>query len=980
MKLEPKQDAAPCTILNDSFEEEVKAFLIAEDQLHQYDDLTKVNPVTTKTVLKCLEARYQAGVFYTCAGCTLVAINPFQPVCHLYSPEVMKEYHTALQPRELKPHIFIVAEQAYRNVQGQIEPIDQSIIVSGESGAGKTWTSRCLMRYYATVAASSSSQKRCETVERIEKRVLESNPVMEAFGNARTLRNNNSSRFGKYIQLQLDRSQQLVGASIQTYLLEKTRVVYHAPSERNFHIFYQLMKGANEEERLEWTLPLTAGFCWLPNSEQTLEEDCFETTKEAMLHLGIDSLTQKQIFRVLAGLLHLGNVQFVDPVDESQPCELTDDTKDFIEIAASLLKVPEKLLLEQLRIRTITAGKQHQVFKKPCPKTECITRRDCLAKLIYAKLFDWLVMVINGSICTDSSKWINFIGLLDVYGFESFPQNNLEQLCINYTNEKLQQHFVAHYLKAQQEEYEVEGLEWSFVSYQDNQSCLDLIEGSPTSIFSLLNEECRLNRPSDASQFQTRIEKALSSNKCVSWDKFSQIPNFAVSHYAGKVSYQIEGMTEKNKDPVPPELIQLLQRSWDTLLQKLFPVEERGEQEDARAYSKGVTVVSKFKSSLESLMGILLSNTPHYIRCIKPNTNCKPMDFKKEEVLCQLEACGIVETINISAAGFPIRVPYQSFVERYGVMIKPHRSTLNQGSYGNSCSPAKRKRGLDDMGVDSETLSSTAHAILRELMLEQSVISSFHNRAETKNRSTLVHCGKTKVFMTHTVLELLESARMNVLSQMAFRIQRCWKMYKHRKQDRERQAATIIQAAVRSWSTRRRIQKLRSAAAMIQKAWRRWKVRMAALAMAELDDTEDDMEQHVGSVPGSPVRPTKTFYNFPPSTSVKASCKPLFQNEVVIHSWPVGLVVLSAPIRVMAVMIDHFHRVLSLLACLKVLRCTTEYRVQPNQFNDGIASIRALPQGSIRFHCGQSPLLFANICPKESNKITGFNQILLEKA
>uniref|UniRef100_A0A6I8ND96 Myosin XIX n=1 Tax=Ornithorhynchus anatinus TaxID=9258 RepID=A0A6I8ND96_ORNAN len=279
----------------------LQAFLNDEGQLHLLDDLTKVNPVTPATVLKCLQVRYAAGVFYTTAGCTLVALNPFQHVPHLYSTTLMRLYHCTPLPQELPPHIFTVAEQTYRNIKSLSEPVNQSIIISGESGAGKTWTSRCLMKFYATVAASCVSQGGDATVERIERRVLDSNPIMEAFGNACTLRNNNSSRFGKYIQLHLDRDQQMTGASIQTYLLEKTRVAYQAPCERNFHIFYQIAKGASAEERLEWELPENADFCWLPNSSRTLTEDCFQVTRDAMLHLGIDCPAQNNIFKVARG-------------------------------------------------------------------------------------------------------------------------------------------------------------------------------------------------------------------------------------------------------------------------------------------------------------------------------------------------------------------------------------------------------------------------------------------------------------------------------------------------------------------------------------------------------------------------------------------------------------------------------------------------------------------------------------------------------
>uniref|UniRef100_A0A7N6B1D9 Myosin motor domain-containing protein n=1 Tax=Anabas testudineus TaxID=64144 RepID=A0A7N6B1D9_ANATE len=632
--------------LNDSLEGEIQAFLFKEDLLHTYDDLTKVNPVTPTTVLKCLQARYNVRVFYTHAGCTLVALNPFQPIPDLYSLDVMKEYHCAPQPQEFKPHIFIVAEEAYRNVQSQLAPVNQSLVVSGESGAGKTWTSRCLMKYYATVAASSSLVKSQDTVERIERRVLDSNPIMEAFGNACTLRNNNSSRFGKYIQLQLDRFQLLVGASVQTYLLEKTRVACQPANERNFHIFYQMMKGATEEQRKEWKMPHEQHFMWLPNAEKTIEEDCFHETLKAMIHLGINTERQRQIFQVLAGILQLGNVNFSSLTDESKPCDLEEQSKDFLQRAAELLCVPADELHTCLRVMTLKAGKQSVL--KPCTQAECSMRRDCLAKVIYAQLFEWLVTLINNSICADSSTWCNFIGVLDVYGFECFQVNNLEQLCINYANEKLQQHFVAHYLRAQQDEYVSEGLQWSFVKYQDNQSCLDLIEGSPISVFSLLNEESRLNRASDAKTLRVRLEKELSDNANISWDKFSKVPHFTVAHYAGKVSYQIQGMVEKNKDPVPPELISLLQKSNNSLLHQLFTDKET-EIPTTKGLSK-VTVVSKFKNSLERLMMILHSTTPHYTRCIKPNPDCQPLTFKKEEVIMQLEACGIVETIHISAA------------------------------------------------------------------------------------------------------------------------------------------------------------------------------------------------------------------------------------------------------------------------------------------------------------------------------------------
>uniref|UniRef100_A0A671QRS3 Unconventional myosin-XIX-like n=1 Tax=Sinocyclocheilus anshuiensis TaxID=1608454 RepID=A0A671QRS3_9TELE len=857
--------------LNDSLEGDIRDFLINEAELHTYDDLTKVNPVTPSTVLKCLQARYSAKVFYTHAGCTLVALNPFQPIPHLYSLDVMREYHSAPQPQEFKPHIFIVAEEAYRNVQGQVEPMNQSLVVSGESGAGKTWTSRCLMKYYATVA--TSSQKCQDTVEKIERRVLDSNPVMEAFGNACTLRNSNSSRFGKYIQLQLNGSQLLVGASVQTYLLEKTRVAFQAPNERNFHIFYLMMKGATEKQRLEWMLPLEQDFAWLPHAEKTLEgKDC-----------------------------------------TSRICILKHEShfyEEFEEKTADLLQVPLDELQSCLTVRTLRAGKQSVL--KPCTQSECGVRRDCLAKVIYAQLFDWLVTFINNSMCADNPTWCNFIGLLDVYGFECFLLNNLEQLCINYANEKLQQHFVAHYLKAQQEEYVTEGLQWSFIRYQDNQGCLDLIEGSPSSIFSLLNEECRLNRASDAKQFRVRLQKELSDNASISWDKLSKEPHFTVAHYADKVSYQIEGMMEKNKDPVPPEIISLLQKSQDSLLHSLFADGDR-ESEGSRGHSKVVTVVSKFKNSLESLMKILHSTTPHYTRCIKPNPDCRPLTFKKEEVIAQLEACGIVETINISAAGFPIS--------------------------------------------DQAVLGSAVEDVLNVV---------FKRRAP--NNNNMVHCGRTKVFLTHSLLEMLEEHRNRVRSQKVFCIQCCWRRYQTRQRNLRTQAATRLQAGVRSWLVRREIKKWHKAASVIQTKWRRWRAWMDALAEAELDDAEDFMENEASSVLPKLLKERG---------SVQLSS---IQEPVMVRGWPIGLAMASAPSITVSLTATGFQRIMSMMACLKIPFRHGEYKVKTNQFDQGVASIRAQPRGSIKMHLQRSPLLYADMHPvHKTDVVTGLNQILLER-
>ncbi|XP_040857813.1 unconventional myosin-XIX-like [Ochotona curzoniae] len=663
-------------------------------------------------------------------------------------------------------------------------------------------------------------------------------------------------------------------------------------------------------------------------------------------------------WKVLAGLLHLGNILFADSEDEAQPCRLMDSAKCPIRTSALLLRLPEDTLLETLRIRTIRAGRQRQVFQKPCSRAECDTRRDCLAKLVYSRLFDWLVSVINSSICADPDSWTTFIGLLDVYGFESFPHNSLEQLCINYTNEKLQQHFVAHYLRAQQEEYAQEGLEWSFVNYRDNQTCLDLIEGSPISICSLINEECRLNRPSSAAQLQMRIESALAGSPCLGQDKLSREPSFIVMHYAGPVRYHTAGLVEKNKDPVPPELTELLQQSQDLLLRVLFPpdTEEKTQEEEPSGQSRApaLTVVSKFKASLEQLLQVLHSTTPHYIRCIKPNSQGQAQTFLQEEVLSQLEACGLVETIHISAAGFPIRISHQNFVERYGLLRRlcPHTSSgLHSPDPAKGCSERTPQ-------ADSAMLLSLLQDILHIPPALTQTAATAVQPADTMAAS--VHCGKTKVFMTNSVLELLEHRRVQVLEQCARCIQRGWKRHQHRKQERRRQAAVCIQAAARSWLTRKHIQRLHKAATVIKHAWRQWRMRMAFLASEELDGVE---EKYSAVAPQSwsvsPLRPEQTKLQ-----------------GAIVRLWPLGLVLANA-----CVGVRGLQRKLVVCACLQLPRGSPRgYTIQTAQGQAGVTSIRALPQGPIKFHCKKSPLRHADICPEPRPcHVTGFNQILLDR-
>ncbi|XP_033626962.1 unconventional myosin-XIX-like [Asterias rubens] len=763
------------------------------------DDLTALNPLCEAAVLHCLRSRFHTGAYSTSAGITLIAVNPFREVKGCYGEEAVQSYREGAVKTKA-PHVYAVAERAYSQMEHGVGPLNQSIIVSGESGAGKTWTARCLMKYLATVAVYNPGGFEPSPGDCIERRILDSNPILEAFGNAGTARNHNSSRFGKYIQLQFDRGQHIIGASIQTYLLEKTRVVHQSSGERNFHIFYQLYHGSTAEEK-EWLglgkedhslryLPVGDG-----KAEVLEDHHAFRSTRAAMTNVGLSANHQRDIFQVLSGLLHLGNICFTSD-GELEPCEVDEDNKDYLlssKFATELLGLDPEQLEKCLMFRKITAShsKRKSIFMRPCTAEEAGNRRDCMAKLLYARLFVWLVTFINKTTC--AGQWRSFIGLLDIYGFESFQSNSLEQLCINYANEKLQQHFVAHFLRSEQEEYTAEGIPWHLFSFTDNQPCLDVIEGK-SSVFSLMNEECRLNRQRDVSAFGSRLVDGIRGSYICKPPVSVRHAAFVIKHYAQDVTYSVDGLIEKNKDHIPIELIELAASSANPFVCDLVQIDLAGIQNQSGKNGKvpAKTVVSKFKTSLDSLMGTLRSTAPHYIRCIKPNLTCQPGDFDSNHVVSQLRACGVLETIAISAKGFPARMPYTEFYDRYRVLH------LNGGK------------------MNGEESSGSREASKRMCVSVMERI--FHLEEDRENEPATAQFGKTKIFLRDGQLEELEGQRALVMSKVVTCIQRWWRRYLKQQSDRQLKAAVLIQAAYRGWKVRECLVVMNDAARVIQQA------------------------------------------------------------------------------------------------------------------------------------------------------------------
>ncbi|PSN35592.1 Unconventional myosin-Vb [Blattella germanica] len=611
---------------------------------------------------------------------------------------------------DLDPHIFAVAEEAYTKLER--EERDQSIIVSGESGAGKTVSAKYAMRYFATVGGSS-------TETQVEKKVLASSPIMEAIGNAKTTRNDNSSRFGKFIEIHFNKQFHIQGASMRTYLLEKSRVVFQAPEERNYHIFYQLCASRDSLPNLH--LSHQDDFHYLnqgenPSIDGVDDAAAFEETKTALSLLGFSQREQGDMFKILAAILHLGNVSIVEAAaDESdvdsEGSAIPADDRHLL-VLAELLQLDAGEMRSWLCHRKIVS--MREVFFKPMTVTEAVGARDALAKHIYAELFNWIVTVINKAL-ESSSSCQRFIGVLDIYGFETFEINSFEQFCINYANEKLQQQFNQHVFKLEQEEYLKEEIEWKFIDFYDNQPCIDLIE-TKLGILDLLDEECRVHIKFFYSLFGGLLYNESYTIKkhkpYVLWKKdplssikiclycvdtihllqempktyFVHVFIFDILTNKNNVIYQSDGFLEKNRDTVLEDQISVVKNGQNKLVKKLFSEDQQGRKLSVTTAKVKVsvakptapttskqhkkTVGSQFRDSLNMLMSTLNATTPHYVRCIKPNDNKVPFEYNPVRAVQQLRACGVLETIRISAAGFPSRWTYADFFHRYRVLCK----------------------------------------------------------------------------------------------------------------------------------------------------------------------------------------------------------------------------------------------------------------------------------------------------------------------
>ncbi|XP_057558147.1 unconventional myosin-Ia [Hippopotamus amphibius kiboko] len=750
------------------------------------EDLVLLEPLEQESLIKNLQLRYENKEIYTYIGNVVVSVNPYQQL-PIYGPEFISKYwdYTFY---ELKPHLYALANVAYQSLRDQDR--DQCILITGESGAGKTEASKLVMSYVAAVCGKG------EQVNSVKEQLLQSNPVLEAFGNAKTIRNNNSSRFGKYMDIEFDFKGSPVGGIITNYLLEKSRVVKQLDGERNFHIFYQLLAGADAQLLKSLKLEQdTNGYAYLNPGASRVDgmDDAanFKALQSAMTVIGFSEEEIRQVLEVAALVLKLGNVELADEFQANGvPASGIRDGRGVREIG-EMVGLNSVELERALCSRTMETAKEKVVTALNVVQAQYA--RDALAKNVYSRLFNWLVHRINESIKVGAGEKRKVMGVLDIYGFEILEVNSFEQFVINYCNEKLQQVFIELTLREEQEEYKREGIPWVKVDYFDNGIICNLIEHNQRGILAVLDEEClRPGVVSDAT-FLAKLnqlfskhdyfESKVTQNAQHQHDRSMGLSCFRIRHYAGKVTYQASSFIDKNNDLLFRDLSRAMWRARHPLLRSLFP---EGDPKQA-SLKRPPTAGAQFKGSVATLMKNLYSKNPNYIRCIKPNERQQRGQFSSELVAVQARYLGLLENVRVRRAGYAYRQAYRSFLERYRLLS---RSTW------------PRWNGGDREGVEK---------VLGELSVSSEELAF----------------GKTKIFIrSPKTLFYLEDQRRLQLQQLAMLIQKVYRGWRCRTHYQlMRRSQILIASWFRGNMQKKRYGKMKASALLIQAFVRGWKAR-----------------------------------------------------------------------------------------------------------------------------------------------------------
>ncbi|XP_051490628.1 myosin heavy chain, skeletal muscle, adult-like isoform X2 [Apus apus] len=666
------------------------------------EDMAMMTHLHEPAVLYNLKERYAAWMIYTYSGLFCVTVNPYKwlPV---YNPEVVLAYR-GKKRQEAPPHIFSISDNAYQFMLTDRE--NQSILITGESGAGKTVNTKRVIQYFATIAASGEKKKEEQSGKMqgtLEDQIISANPLLEAFGNAKTVRNDNSSRFGKFIRIHFGATGKLASADIETYLLEKSRVTFQLKAERSYHIFYQVT--SNKKPELIDMLLITTNpydFHFVSQGEVTVpsidDQEELMATDSAIDILGFTADEKTAIYKLTGAVMHYGNLKFKQKQREEQA---EPDGTEVADKAAYLMGLNSADLLKALCYPRVKVGNEYVTKGQTVEQVNNAV--GALAKAVYEKMFLWMVVRINQQLDTKQPRQY-FIGVLDIAGFEIFDFNSFEQLCINFTNEKLQQFFNHHMFVLEQEEYKKEGIEWTFIDFgMDLAACIELIE-KPMGIFSILEEECMFPKATDTSFKNKLYDQHLGKSSNFQKPKPAKgkvEAHFSLVHYAGTVDYNITGWLEKNKDPLNETVIGLYQKSSVKTLALLF-ANYGGADADSGGGKKGgkkkgssfQTVSALFRENLNKLMTNLRSTHPHFVRCIIPNETKTPGAMEHELVLHQLRCNGVLEGIRICRKGFPSRVLYADFKQRYRVL---NVSAIPDGQFMDSKKASEKLLGSIDV-------------------------------------------------------------------------------------------------------------------------------------------------------------------------------------------------------------------------------------------------------------------------------------------
>nr|XP_001920098.4 myosin-9 isoform X1 [Danio rerio] len=646
------------------------------------EDMAELTCLNEASVLHNLKERYYSGLIYTYSGLFCVVINPYKNL-PIYSEEIVDMYK-GKKRHEMPPHIYAITDTAYRSMMQDRE--DQSILCTGESGAGKTENTKKVIQYLAHVASSHKTKKDQSSSVlshgELEKQLLQANPILEAFGNAKTVKNDNSSRFGKFIRINFDVNGYIVGANIETYLLEKSRAIRQAKEERTFHMFYYMLTGVGDKLRSELCLEGYNKYRFLSNGNVTIpgqqDRDMYVETVEAMRIMGFSEEEHVGLLRVISSVLQLGNMSFKKERHSDQ-ASMPDDTA--AQKVCHLMGMNVTDFTRAILSPRIKVGRDY--VQKAQTQEQAEFAVEALAKATYERMFRWLVMRINKALDKTKRQGASFIGILDIAGFEIFELNSFEQLCINYTNEKLQQLFNHTMFILEQEEYQREGIEWSFIDFGlDLQPCIDLIEkpASPPGILALLDEECWFPKATDKSFVEKVLQEQGTHPKFHKPKKLKDEADFCIIHYAGKVDYKADEWLMKNMDPLNDNVATLLNQSTDRFVSELWKDVDRivgldkvaGMSELPGAFKtrKGMfrTVGQLYKEQLSKLMATLRNTNPNFVRCIIPNHEKKAGKLDPHLVLDQLRCNGVLEGIRICRQGFPNRIVFQEFRQRYEIL------------------------------------------------------------------------------------------------------------------------------------------------------------------------------------------------------------------------------------------------------------------------------------------------------------------------